>query len=69
MSKDVVTWRRVGAAPASDAESVAIVRVSVLAAHSLQTPRWRASLSSRSATSTAPRPSAGAADCRNEGED
>lgn len=47
-----------GARP-SDAESVAIARASVLAAHSLQTPRWRASLSSRSTTSTAPRPVAG----------
>lgn len=53
-------WR----APPSDAESVAIGRASVLAAHSLQTPRWRAPLSSRSTTSTAPRPIAELAGCR-----
>jgi hypothetical protein len=51
------------AALPSDAESVAIGRASVLAAHSLQTPRWSAPLSSRSSSSTASRPIAGAARC------
>ena len=66
MSEDVANWRSDGVAPPSDAESVAIVRASVLAAHSLQSPRWRASLSSRSTTSTAPRPTAVWADCRRD---
>jgi hypothetical protein len=64
MAKDVVNWRWVRGTPPSDAESVAIVRVSVLVAHSLQTPRWRASLSSRSTTSTMPRPIAEGLDVR-----
>lgn len=66
MAEDVGNWRWEEGAPPSDADSVAIGRASVLAAHSLQTPRWRAPLSSRSTTSTAPRPTAGAADCRKE---
>ena len=62
MLEHVVNWRWDGGAPPSDGESVAIGHASVLAAHSLQTPRWRAALSSRSTTSTAPHPIAGAAD-------
>jgi hypothetical protein len=50
-----------------DGESVAIPRLSVPAAHFLQTPRRRASLSSRSTKSSASRPSAGAAGCRRGG--
>ena len=38
---NVGNWPCGEGAPPSDAESVAIARVSVLAAHSLQTPRLR----------------------------
>ncbi|MFS2279196.1 hypothetical protein V2S04_00070 [Microbacterium sp. OR21] len=48
--------------------AVIVAAASVPAAHSLQTPRWRASLSSRSTTSTAPRPTAVWADCRRKAE-